>query len=441
MTTDNQTFPLSPLRLAIALAATTFLLAGCGDGNSGSDSDAGDDDHVHEEIDSTGRLATYDADAGALKVFEVDDGELLETIPLAGSAPRLSHSPDYRYAVVIQRDDDLVSFMDSGLYVEDHGDHMHEYAEAPTMLSLTLNDRRPTHYSLSDGAGVVFFDGEDGVASSRVTAVSESSLMGESALASLDRENNMHGVAKLIGDQLFVTRRDPSITDTTLPAEVERYSFDGDSFSFETRYADQCPRLHGAGANDHALVFGCSDGVLVIDLADPTYPASKLGNPASIAVDGRIGTVAAHHDVEELVGIAGDQLFVIDVENSSAPYQELDIGSGVDRVAQGFDAHGEVFYVLGDDGDLRLFHPADDWALAHTISVTGPLGDGTETPAITASAASDFLYVLDPNTNTLSEIHTVDGEVESTEDLGFNASGLVWLGLADDDHSHDDHDH
>ena len=438
MTTPNQPFAYNPLRLAIALAATTLLLAGCGGGNSGSDSDDNDD---HEEIDSTGRLATYDADAGALKVFEVDDGTLQETIPLTGSAPRLSHSPGYRYAVVIQREDDLVSFMDGGLYVEDHGDHMHEYAETPTILSLTLNDRRPTHYSLSEDSGVVFFDGEDGVASSKVTALSDASLMGSTTLASLGLDNAMHGVAKLIGDQLFVTYRDPSITGTTLPAEVERYSFDGDSFSFETRYTEPCPLLHGAGANDHVLAFGCSDGVLVIDLHDDTYPASKLDNPDSLAADSRIGTIAAHHGVEELVGIAGDQLYVIDAEASADPYQELSVGADTGRVAQGFDAHGEVFYVLGDDGDLRLFHPGDDWALAHTITVTGALGEDNAAPSITASAADDRLYVLDPNTSTITEIDSHDGEIIRTLDLDFEASGLVWLGLADQDHSHDDHDH
>ncbi|MFL1406671.1 hypothetical protein ACJO2E_15150 [Marinobacter sp. M1N3S26] len=441
MTKLTPPFAHNPLRLAIALAATTLLLAGCGGGNSGSDSDDSDDDHAHEEIDSTGRLATYDAGAGALKVFEVDDGTLLETVPLAGEAPRLSHSPGYRYAVVIQREDDLVSFLDGGLYVEDHGDHMHEYAETPTMLSLTLNDRRPTHYSLGADSGVVFFDGEDGVASSKVTALSDASLMDSTTLASLGRDNAMHGVAKLIGDQLFVTYRDPSITDTTLPAEVERYSFDGDSFSFETRYGEQCPLLHGAAANDHTLAFGCGDGVLVIDLHDTTYPASKLDNPDSLAADSRIGTLASHHAVEELVGIAGDQLYVIDAEASADPYRELTLGAGVGLVAQGFDAHGEVFYVLGDDGDLRLFHPGDNWALAHTITVTGALGEDAAAPSITTSAADDRLYLLDPNASTITEIDSHDGGIVRTLNLDFEASGLVWLGLADGDHSHDDHDH
>lgn len=343
--------------------------------------------------------------------------------------------------MIIQRDDDLVTFLDSGLYVEDHGDHMHEYTETPTLLSLTLNDHRPTHYSLGEDNGVVFFDGADGVASSRVTAFSDSTLSNNATLASLDRDNNMHGVAKLIGDQLFVTYRDPSITDTTLPAEVERYSFDGDAFSFENRYTQQCPGLHGAAANAHVLAFGCSDGVLVIDLHDGTYTASKLGNPASLETDSRIGTLVGHPDIEELVGMAGDQFYVIDAEAASDHYRELDIGEGVGRVAQGFDAHGEVFYVLGDDGDLRLFDPANNWTLAHTLTVTGSLDETSHTPAIAASAANDSLFVLDPNAGTLTEIDSHEGEIVRTLDLDFDASGLVWLGLADSDHSHDDHDH
>ncbi|WP_217694033.1 hypothetical protein [Vreelandella aquamarina] len=84
---------------------------------------------------------------------------MLASMAMDGEAPRLYASPGNRYAVAIQRGEDLVSFVDGGLYTEDHGDHMHDYAETPSMLSLTLNDHKPTHYSAGESQGVVFFDG------------------------------------------------------------------------------------------------------------------------------------------------------------------------------------------------------------------------------------------------------------------------------------------
>ena len=432
---DTSRLGTFPLRSPLAIALSAVLIAGCGGGSSD------DDAHEHTDIDTAGRLALFDTDAGAIKVLGIDDEvDTLATFETTGEAPRLYSSPDSRYAVAIQRGDDLVSFIDSGLYTEDHGDHMHDYAETPTMLNLSLNDNRPTHYSLGEERGIVFFDGSD-AASSKVTVFTDESLGGGTAEAALDLDNNMHGVAKLADGKLFVTYRDAAVTDTTLPDQVERYDFVNGAFEFEERYNETCPRLHGAAANAHVVAFGCSDGVLAIDLHDASYPTIKLGNPASLTPEGRIGTIEGHHDVEELVGIAGNQLFVIDAEAAADNYSELVLDDDVERIAQGFDAHGEVFYVMGDDGKLRLFHPADDWALAATIDVTGPIGDEDASPSIARSGAEDRLFVLNPNDQTITEIDTHDGDIVRTIDLDFAASGLVWLGLPDGDHSHDDHDH
>ncbi|MBW3226786.1 hypothetical protein KUV25_09400 [Marinobacter adhaerens] len=403
------------------------MLTACG-GSSGSG-----DEHEHTDIDTAGRLALFDTDASQLKVLDLDNSEVLASMAMDGEAPSLYASPGNRYAVAIQRGDDLVSFVDGGLYTEDHGDHMHDYAETPSMLSLTLNDHKPTHYSSGEGEGVVFFDGGE-AASSKVTVFSDATLGSGATVASLPLDNNMHGVAKMIDGHLFVTYRDSSITDTTLPAAVERYHLDGSDFEFEERYSQACPRLHGAAANAHSLGFGCSDGVLVIDLHEAGYPATKLDNPESLAEGSRIGTVVANHDVEELVGIAGDRLFVIHPESTTEVYHELELGEGVSRLAQGFTTHGEVFYVLGDDGDLRLFDPASDWALMTTAELMDAPGEG-DTLAVTTSAAQERLFVL--HNQSVIEVDTTDGDIVRTINLGFSASAIAWLGLAEAGHDHD----
>ncbi len=433
MSDQFRQFPsaLRPMASSL-LMVSAAMLAACG-GSSSSD-----DEHEHADIDTAGRLVLFDTDASQLKVLDLDNSEVLASMAMAGEAPRLYASPGKRYAVAIQRGDDLVSFVDGGLYTEDHGDHMHDYAETPSMLSLTLNDHKPTHYSSGESEGVVFFDGGD-AASSKVTVFSDATLGSGSTVASLQLDNNMHGVAKMIDRHLFVTYRDSSITDSTLPAAVERYHLDGGSFEFEERYSQACPRLHGAAANAHSLGFGCGDGVLVIDLHEAGYPATKLENPEGLAEGSRIGTLVANHDVEELVGIAGDRLFAIHPESSTEVYHELELGEGVGRLAQGFTTHGEVFYVLGDDGGLRLFDPAHDWELITTAELMGAPGE-EDTLAVTVSAAQERLFVL--HNQSVIEVDATDGDVVRTIDLGFSASAIAWLGLAEKDHHHDDgHDH
>jgi hypothetical protein len=307
----------------------------------------------------------------------------------------------------------------------------------PSMLSLTLNDHKPTHYSAGESQGVVFFDGGE-AATSKVIVFSDATLGSGSTVASLPLENNMHGVAKMIDGHLFVTYRDSSITDTTLPAAVERYHLDGSDFEFEERYTEACPRLHGAAANAHSLGFGCSDGVLVIDLHETGYPATKLDNPEGLAEGARIGTLVANHDVEGLVGLAGDRLFVIHPESATEVYHELELGEGVGRLAQGFTTHGEVFYVLGDDGGLRLFNPAHDWELITTAELMDAPGD-EDTLSVTVSAAQERLFVL--HNQSVIEVDATDGDIVQTIDLGFSASAIAWLGLAEAGHDHgDDHE-
>ena len=43
---------------------------------------------------------------------------------------------------------------------------------------------------------------------------------------------------------------------------------------------------------------------------------------------------------------------------------------------------------------------------------------------------------------SVHEVDATDGDVVRTIDLGFSASAIVWLGLAEEGHDHgDEHDH
>ncbi|WP_198343138.1 hypothetical protein [Oleiphilus messinensis] len=418
---------------------TVMTLAGCG-----GDDDKSETTHTDTHIESEGRIAVYDAEAQAVKVLSLDNGQTLHSVALPGSTPRLYSSPDYRYSVVIQRDEDRVSFIDGGLYTEDHGDHLHDYAETPQLQSLFLSASKPTHYTVNEsGQGnvaIIFFDGSDNAQAS-ISIFSDSSLNVGQELASMGLENRMHGVAKLIDDKVYVTYRDAAITDTTLPAEVERYAFNDGNLQLETRYDTACPRLHGAGYNESMLAFGCSDGLLVVDLTQPELPASKRPNPAELEADSRIGTVYGHHDVADLIGRAGNQFFVVSPSASDDNYPLLSLAEGVSSVAQGFAKEGERFYILGDDGILRLFDPQSDWQEVGQLQVIDPLTAEAVAPSVVASNHNETLILLDPAKQEVVVIDTHELSVHQRFALDFSAQGLAWMGIEDheqgDDHSHD----
>jgi hypothetical protein len=409
----------------------TAILAACG---SSSDSAH---EHEHEHIETAGRLAVYDVDAAAVKVFDLDEMSLLETFPLAGSAPSLYASADYRYGVVIQRNDNTVSFLDGGLYTEDHGDHLHDYAEAPSWLSFTLNGIKPTHYNVNGEHSLIFNDASEGLVSS-VTIFSEASITSGNEIASLDLDNYMHGAARFIDDQLFVTYRDAASDGvTTLPEAVERYRYANGVFSFEERYETLCPGLHGSANNEHYLLFGCTDGVLSINLQDENYAAVKIANPASLLEGKRIGTVLAHEAHDELVGVAGDQFFLINPDNE-VPMRELVLpeNSGK-RVLQGMDAHGKRLYVLTGNGALHVYDAEDDWRLIETLPELVSVSEETVSALATVSAAEDTLFVFDRHAKKLLSIDLEEAEVLSESTMSFDVSSMAWLGLGEHEHDHE----
>ncbi len=405
------------------------LLVGCSSDDDSDNSGANHDEHSDIHVETKGRLALLDSAENAVKIIDIDSAEMLQVFPLSGEAPRLYSSPDYRYVAAVQRSDNTVSFVDSGLFTEDHGDHLHDYTEIPSILGFTLGEVKPTHFTVSGEYAVVFNDGGDGVTSS-VSVITDTSIGEGVPVASLELTNNMHGVGEIIGDKLFVTYRDSSIIDTTLPAEVERYHFDGDNFVFETRYTEQCPLLHGAGSNEDYVVFGCGDGVLAISLNASNYPATKLDNPESITGDNRIGSIYSHHNVRDLVGTARghDQLFIIDPA-SNTPFSELAMPNGAQRVTQGFDVGGENFYILTNDGSLHLYDPVDNWRLTATINVMDALAEDDVTPVVTSSVSENRLFVLIPSSKNVVEIDLDAGTNLGSMNIGFDASRMVWLGL------------
>lgn len=417
--------------LAVALTCVSVLvLSACGGGNNKSNSQVHDDSSSYE-VDSDGRLALYNTDASTITTLDLDNGTVESAFPVQGGSPRVYASSSNRYALLVQREEGRVSFLDSGLYGEDHGDHWHEYKVDPAMSNATFVGSRPTHVTQHEGATVVFYDGEDGVVSSVQLFTDDDIAAGAPGL-SFDLNNNMHGVAKPVDDKLFVTYRDPSITDTTLPASVERYVVNNGVVTMEHRYEEACPRLHGSAQNQAYLVFGCSDGLLGIDLEQSDYPAFKIANPSDLEEDNRIGSVYAHSEVGSFVGVAGDQFFVIDPTGTESPMQ-LMLADGESRLDQGFTHDGAWFYVLADSGVLHLFDASQEFAAATFDVFDGGYPETTAGRQVTQSGSGEWLYILDPAGTAIVEVSVENRAITERFELGFAASYPTWLGLGDSD--------
>ena len=406
-------------RLALALGAA-LLTAGCGGSSS-------DNRHNHTPIDSTGRLAITEVNADTLRIMELSNTQVIGNFSMPHTPSALHASPDGRYAIVVQRTDDLVSFVDGGLWTEDHGDHMHDYQESPQHLNFTLTSHRPTHFQSYGHRAALFFDGSATGGSARVQVLSDGGIGNSQVVATLDRNNDMHGAAQVVGELLFATYRDPAIIDTTLPAAVERHRQAGNGYTFEHRYTEPCERLHGSASNATYTAFGCVDGVLVIDRSTDGYPASKMLNPGTVPEGARVGTLAGHPAVASFVGIAGSSLF--DINPATDRFELIEWKEDGIRRAHGFDAHGENFLVLDNDGVLHLLDPSDNFATRASVTVLPNPPSEAPWPVITVAKGSDRVYISDRMGNAIVEVDLDDAEVVRRIELAFSPAGVAWLGF------------
>jgi hypothetical protein len=426
-----KTVPKPVWRLATTLAAAIALTACGGDGESTTPVQIPPDVETH--IDSAGRLAIISAGSASVRVYDLDTKAVAQTFPLPNVPSAISASPDRRYALAFQRAEDLVSFVDGGLWQEDHVDHLHDYKADPKLLSFSLAGSRPTHYELHDEYAAVFMDGVDPLVNAEAVLLSDKGIGTGKVDARLALPIAMHGTAEPRGNYLLTTYR-PAGAATTLPSQVELYRRNGATYEFVQRFAEACPDLHGSFSNEGHTAFGCSDGVLVVSQAGDTFTAKKIANPAGTPAGVRIATLTGHHGWAGFVGIASPgSLFTI--EPVAGTISPINWATGRTRRAHSFDAEGKNFLVLDDLGSLYVLDPNAAFASRATLPAIASMPAAAPFPTIAVSASKDRAYVSDPVGNAIAVVNLETPAVSERLPLTFSPAGLAWLGISG--HAHD----
>jgi hypothetical protein len=93
-----------------------------------------------------GRLAVTAIDSAMVRVLGLPTKAVLKTIQVTATPSAIYASGDARYAAVVQRTQDLVQFIDGGLWQEVHGSHKHDREAEPRLMPFQLTQSRPTHF-------------------------------------------------------------------------------------------------------------------------------------------------------------------------------------------------------------------------------------------------------------------------------------------------------
>ncbi|MFN3987557.1 MAG: hypothetical protein ACK4KV_18870 [Rhodocyclaceae bacterium] len=412
--------------LAVSLAAG---LAACGGGSGG------DDDH-HDEvrIDTAGRLAIAEAGGSAVHVLDLDSGSVLQSFQTQHPVSALYSSPGSRYALAIQRVQDLVQFVDGGLWQEDHVDHLHDYQQPPRLLGFSLAGPRPTHYEVHGVKAALFMDGHaDSGRNAEVLVFGDDDIGAARIDARLALSLPMHGTAELRGQYMLSTYREPQAA-STLPEQVELYRREGSGYAFVQRFAEPCPGLHGSIVSGAYTLFGCTDGVLVVEQQGDAFSARKLANPSALPEGGRIGSFVGAEGRANVVGIAGSRLF--DIDPAAGTLTPIAWSEERTRRAQTFDGDGRHLLVLDDTGTVHLLDAEAGWQSRAALPAVSAMPSASPFPAIVASKARDRVYVADPAGHRIVVIDPARAVLDTPIGVSVSPTTLAWLGIAGHAHDH-----
>lgn len=428
---------LSPLAKVLLPALLGLQLAACGDATTTiNEKEPVVIDQPEKPVVSAGkgRLLVTDKSSGVVAVYDLDKAELLNELQLTHPAEYAYSSPSQRYAVLVQRSNDQVQFVDGGLWQEDHGDHLHPYKQAPQLVKFSLSGVRPTHVQGNTNQLAVFNDGNasSGVAAS-VDVIDEAVIGSDSqSYPKLSYNTHQHGAAQPRGDYLVSTIRDASAS-STLPDTVGIYQRSGSSFQLNKTLSNQCPSLHGSAQNKDFVAFGCTDGVLWLEQSGNNFAEGKIANHPDLTGTARIGTVDGHVKARHFVGIAGTNLFAIDPVNKAMQKIDWQPADGSRVAGYGFSHDAKHFVLLDNLGNLTVLnYDGAAFSMAGKVAVVADVSAMPQgsTLQLAISGSDSRAYVLNPINRQVAVVDLAQRQVHSALQINFVPHRLSWLGIA-----------
>ncbi|RXF00334.1 hypothetical protein [Pseudoalteromonas sp. PS5] len=443
----------------LAVAISALVLSACGgtehtivkaESSTHDDSSHNDDhdaDHHTSITDTLGRILVTSAESNVVNLYSAADKSLIDAIGATSYPQYIYPSENHRFAILVQRDEGRVEFVDGGLYQEAHGDHYHAYQHVPALVDFQLSSVKPTHVTVGESGIAVFSDGDEETAQNAgVTMFSEHHISGEqSEAATLHYNTYMHGAAQARGEYLVSTIRAPE-SETSLPSQIGLYHAHGDHFHQAQVFDLNCPALHGSAQNEDVVAFACADGVALISQQGSSFNATKVTNPDFFAQGQRIFAIKGHHEVNQFIAAAGNDLVLLAPATGHIEKLEWQASEQYRIASYGFSFGGEHLVAMDTAGKLSVFtaHEHDNeqhWEISGVTQVSD--ADLTAMPTghkfqMTFSQAEQAVYVSDPITQQIKKYDLASATLQDTIELDYVPEKLVWLGIAEEaSHDHE----
>lgn len=352
------------------------------------------------------RVFVADHSQAVVRALDVRTGTTLATISTLGPAS-LHRSASGRTVFAVQSDADRVSAIESGVTLDDHGDHGDLKLSQPYLLNATAKGGRPSHLVEHDGRIAIFYDG-DGTAG----LVNEAQFAkGKLTPEVIRTASPHHGVAVPLGEKTLVSIPHPQDPEE-LPVGMRLLGKDG------AQLADyDCPELHGEASSGHLVAIACVKGLILVDSQKSEPKISFIPYPSSLP-DGKATTLRGAKSLRYFIGNYGpDAVLLIDV-SAKAPFRLVKLPARrVDFIID--PQRSERIYVFTEDGSLHRIDAVKaeivkSARLTQAYSMDGHWRD----PRPRLAVAGENIVVSDPlagllriaNPETLEEARVIDIE-------------------------------
>jgi ABC-type Zn uptake system ZnuABC Zn-binding protein ZnuA len=377
------------------------------------------------------RLLVSDFETAPSKLIDVDNGKVIARYEV--NAPTYPYtSPTGRFGIKIQTNANLITAVDSGILLEDHGDHMHPYKRDARLTDFRVEGRTPIHYVAHAGQIAIFNDG-----SGEVMLLTERNF--ESAQAEMltfKTARPHHGVAVPLGDRIVLSVPDTQNMDYALPLGIEVRDMRNNVVA---SFADQCPGLHGEASSGAFTAFGCADRVLVLERNGDDFSVKSLRYAPETPSGTRVGTVIGHEKQNFFIGNFGQTGLVrIDPIAGTLTPITLPMRYSAFRL----DAEtGEKIIVVTTDGSVHRID-AMTGRIEASIEAVTPFVFRTRVPRPGLATVRNMVYVTDPAAGEVVEIDLEAMNVTRRFVVEGKPVRLAVLGVLEMEHDHDhDHDH
>jgi hypothetical protein len=355
---------------------------------------------------SASRAFIGDRENGEVAVIDLEARTTLAPLSLPGPVV-LSPSTTASLLYATDREAGQVFGLATGLTLTSHGDHLDLSVAAPRVTGILAEGAKPHHLAPFAGHTAIFFDGE-GAAE---IVVDQDVLDGTLKPARAGDGPPHHGVAVVHHTWTAVTLAGEG-PDGPVAEGVRLLRPDGTTLS-ETR---NCPALHGEAAATAFVVFGCADGLLVVQ---PDGRFVKHAYPQDRPAEGRVWMTEKAAGFAMTVGDFGRaHLSVFTPDTGALSIYAL----AVPMVALALDPEsGARVFVVGDDGSVRLVDALTGAERAMRAGVVTEMADLSEGSRLRPriAVAGGHVLVTDPAKSVAIQLAAADLSEIARYDLGF----------------------